>query len=539
MVTSRQVIPGTPPTQTILVQADYSCAVTDQCIDVQIAGVRVTLPPNPVAGETVIEFAAEQPFNLSGGLNPFSSDPQGIPASAQFFAVYTKIGWLLTAFTVGNVLPPLTTQAIYISTAGIDTNPGTLAAPVRTFQGGVLAKWKTSTPLVSPGATVQVIYLNTPSAADVVSVDPTIPATSLVAFSGIPTVLAATTVTSFVVAAPGPAGQSTQWQVGTAADLTPFLGKMVLDSTANVWFHLDGFDAVTGLFTMSAAFSPYAPGSANLYPAMSGSGAAIIQAGDALTVYDFPVVPFAHLSNKSGQAPRGLSIQHLVVGAGGPSFDVDGSITISESLVAIALAGQADLSLVNCALAPSASSSVHSIRVVGGRIVGGVGTPQAIALEAGGEVTGTAIVGASSTQVLFSGTGPLLFNGVFIENVLYVDGLVSRIDLDTPSHGYLYPNQIWGMNLEFEDGANFALKNGSTFVASVDVASLMLDTLSVATALDLSQSPSPWNSGLTLSPANLDTAIAASGFNYAASGPTECYALGAGASVLWAVQAPS
>ena len=92
----RQINPAANSPQTVLVTANYVCQASDTNIDVQAPGVTVTLPPNPTVGSTLIELLAEASFNLSGGANPLTSDPQLVPAGETVLAAFTAIGWLIS-----------------------------------------------------------------------------------------------------------------------------------------------------------------------------------------------------------------------------------------------------------------------------------------------------------------------------------------------------------------------------------------------------------------------------------------------------------
>jgi hypothetical protein len=100
---------------TILVDQNYTCAVTDGLVVVQAANVTVTLPPNPTVGTTVLEFSAEQSFSLTGGGNPLSgSDPLLIGAGSTFYAAFTAIGWLLSGIGQGGLKTAWTIAALFV-----------------------------------------------------------------------------------------------------------------------------------------------------------------------------------------------------------------------------------------------------------------------------------------------------------------------------------------------------------------------------------------------------------------------------------------
>jgi hypothetical protein len=93
----RQITLGSQPLRAVIVQSNYQCDAEDQLIDVETAGVLVTLPANPTIGGTLIEFSGPAAFSLSGGTSPLPVDPLNIAAGAQFFAVFTAKGWLFSS----------------------------------------------------------------------------------------------------------------------------------------------------------------------------------------------------------------------------------------------------------------------------------------------------------------------------------------------------------------------------------------------------------------------------------------------------------
>jgi hypothetical protein len=537
----RQVTIGTRPPQAVVVNSDYQCDVEDQLIDVETAGVLVTLPDNPTVGGTLLEFSGPVAFNLSGGQNPLSTDPQAVAAGVTFFAIFTAEGWLLSAVVEGGLPPALTDQAYYISMAtGNDQNPGTLAQPVATFQGGVLAKWLTRTPDIE--GNVQIFYLDTPSPTDFIAIDPIVGPFFLLTIDCVMAnfVSATTTVASFRAAAPGASGQSTQWEISAALDLSPYTqeGVMLYDVNQDVWMQLESADEGTGHFTVSTPLKSYVPGDANVYPEMTQGAFLRPAPGDTLLVVQWPVVSVSHISNKSGQTPQGVCLRHLNIfnNTDSATLDLDGSIVLAECNVEQSLSGSADVTLINCTLASGGGpSSCHSLTMVGGLVVGSASSapgPGTILIAAESELTAAVILGSGSTQVTFSGAGPLVLNGAFSESLLTLVGLPAQLNVAGYDHGYAFQGQLWGVSVELDNCANLRLYQAVSFTSHMPVSAITLDSLSSAMALDASANPAVWHPGRNITYASLDGTIAGGGFNYGSAGHPAVYALGASGSVL-------
>jgi hypothetical protein len=99
-MSERQIVPALPGqpagTQAINVDQNYTASVYDQALNVVAAGVLVTLPPNPTAGDTSLELLASAAFNLSGGANPLTpSDPMAVTQGSVIIASFSATGWIL------------------------------------------------------------------------------------------------------------------------------------------------------------------------------------------------------------------------------------------------------------------------------------------------------------------------------------------------------------------------------------------------------------------------------------------------------------
>ena len=94
-MSTQQTVPNQDGAQTILVTDDYDASVSDRSLCVQTEDVLVTLPDNPTVGETMIALLAQASFQLSGGENPFPSDPITLGAGQSVIASFTANGWEL------------------------------------------------------------------------------------------------------------------------------------------------------------------------------------------------------------------------------------------------------------------------------------------------------------------------------------------------------------------------------------------------------------------------------------------------------------